>query len=86
MRTVSSPFVAYCLLPGRSWLVCRTGITKAEEPKAAKEEPKAAKAKAETKPPPAEEKTGAFSLGAESLEEFFGLTKKPRLVSEAKRG
>lgn len=27
------------------------------------------------------EKGGAFSLGAESLEEFFGLTKKPRLVS-----
>lgn len=66
--------------------------TKAEEPKAAKEEPEAKaaepKAKAKTaepkaKTPPAEEKTGAFSLGAESLEEFFGLTKKPRLVSAA---
>lgn len=42
------------------------------------------KAKAEKKKaaPPAEPKGGAFSLGAESLEEFFGLTKKPRLVRD----
>ena len=63
-----------------------------EEPKAQAAEPKAKakaaepKAKAEAAKPKAkaktaEEKTGAFSLGAESLEEFFGLTKKPRLVS-----
>lgn len=45
-------------------------MKKADEPK-----PKAAK-----KPEETEAKTGAFSLGAESLEEFFGLTKKPRLV------
>lgn len=27
-----------------------------------------------------EDKGGPFSFGADSLEEFFGLTKKPRLV------
>lgn len=69
-------------------LVC-CRITKAEKPEAAKEEPKAKAAEpkakaAKAKDAPAEEKTGAFTLGAESLEEFFGLTKKPRLV-RAKR-
>ena len=36
----------------------------------------------ESKPEASEkEPTRAFSLGAESLEEFFGLKKKPRMVS-----
>eukprot|EP00752_Nemacystus_decipiens_P003949 g3616.t1 len=51
---------------------------------AAEPETPAKKAPAPKKaaPAPAAEKSGgAFSLGAESLEEFFGLTKKPRLVS-----
>lgn len=52
----------------------------AAKPKAAKEKPAAEKKPAAKAAP----KGGAFSLGAESLEEFFGLTKKPRLVSDHK--
>ncbi|CAN0293372.1 unnamed protein product, partial [Ectocarpus sp. 8 AP-2014] len=53
--------------------------------KVAKKAPVAKKPAAAAKPKkaatPAAATGGAFSLGAESLEEFFGLTKKPRLVS-----
>lgn len=73
-----------------SWFVVSLKMTSSDA--TAKKPPAAAAKKAAAAPAvarkaaaaPAAEKTGgAFSLGAESLEEFFGLTKKPRLVSPA---
>lgn len=68
-------------------VVLKTVTEAAAKPEvAAKEAPAAAKkapaAKKAAPAPAAGKNGGAFSLGAESLEEFFGLTKKPRLVSQ----